>query len=87
MEEQKTQSTQEEALAALYLETLVKDVSPNKYRLIRKLIEASHEQLEEKPDPLREPVDDILRESAARLRKTKISRSSDTEPAKQAINR
>jgi hypothetical protein len=54
------------------LETLVAKVDTNKYRLIRRLIEASHEQLEEKTDPLREPVDDILRKSAARLLKTAV---------------
>jgi hypothetical protein len=72
MDEQKERLTEQPELATLYLETLVAKVDTNKYRLIRRLIEASHEQLEEKTDPLREPVDDILRKSAARLLKTAV---------------
>jgi predicted metal-dependent hydrolase len=60
-------SAHERELANLYLETLVAKVDPNKYRLIRELLDTSHEFLEDKPDPLREPVDDVLRKSAARL--------------------
>ncbi|MHB8071273.1 MAG: hypothetical protein ACYDHF_04860 [Candidatus Cryosericum sp.] len=67
MDDQKAPLAGEPELATLYLETLVAKVDSNKYRLIRRLIDASHEQLEEKTDPLREPVDDILRKSAARL--------------------
>ena len=72
MDEQKEQLKQQPELATLYLETLVSKVDTNKYRLIRSLIDASHEQLEEKADPLREPVDDILRKSAASLLKTTV---------------
>ncbi|HNW84272.1 MAG: hypothetical protein ABFC79_02075 [Candidatus Cryosericum sp.] len=60
-------SVHERELANLYLETLVAKVDPNKYRLIRELLDTSHEFLEDTPDPLREPVDDVLRKSAARL--------------------
>jgi hypothetical protein len=60
-------SKHERELANLYLETLVAKVDPNKYRLIRELLDTSHDFLEDKPDPLREPVDDVLRKSAARL--------------------
>lgn len=67
MDDQKERVIQQPELATLYLETLVGKVDTNKYRLIRRLIDASHEQLEEKTDPLREPVDDILRKSAQRL--------------------
>lgn len=68
MDEPRERTAEQSELATLYLETLVAKVDTNKYRLIRRLIDASHEQLEEKTDPLREPVDDILRKSAARLR-------------------
>ncbi len=67
MDDQKEPVIEEPELATLYLETLVAKVDTNKYRLIRRLIDASHEQLEEKTDPLREPVDDILRKSALKL--------------------
>jgi hypothetical protein len=67
MDEQKEQPTQQPELANLYLETLITKVDTNKYRLIRQLLDTSHELLEEKTDPLREPVDDILRKSAGRM--------------------
>ncbi len=67
MDEQKEQPTQQPELANLYLETLITKVDTNKYRLIRQLLDTSHELLEEKTDPLREPVDDVLRKSAARM--------------------
>lgn len=67
MDEQKEQPTQQPELANLYLETLIEKVDTNKYRLIRQLLETSHELLEEKTDPLREPVDDILRKAAGRM--------------------
>ena len=67
MDEQKEQPTQQPELANLYLETLIAKVDTNKYRLIRQLLDTSHELLEEKTDPLREPVDDILRKSAGRM--------------------
>ena len=60
-------SAHERELANLYLETLVAKVDSNKYRLIRELLDTSHDFREDKPDPLREPVDDVLRKSAARL--------------------
>ena len=83
MDDQKEHATQQPELATLYLETLVTKVDTNKYRLIRHLIDASHEQLEEKTDPLREPVDDILRKSAQRLLNT--SAPAPAEPdAEQA---
>jgi hypothetical protein len=46
---------------------LIAKVDTNKYRLIRQLLDTSHELLEEKTDPLREPVDDVLRKSAGRM--------------------
>ena len=64
MDDQKEQPTQQPELANLYLETLIAKVDTNKYRLIRQLLDTSHELLEEKTDPLREPVDDILRKSS-----------------------
>ncbi|MCX6063971.1 MAG: hypothetical protein NTV26_07335 [Caldiserica bacterium] len=67
MDEQKEQPAQQPELANLYLETLITKVDTNKYRLIRQLLDTSHELLEEKTDPLREPVDDVLRKSAARM--------------------
>jgi hypothetical protein len=67
MDDQKEQPTQEPELANLYLETLIAKVDTNKYRLIRQLLDTSHELLEEKTDPLREPVDDVLRKSAGRM--------------------
>jgi hypothetical protein len=67
MDEQKEQPTQQPELANLYLETLIAKVDTNKYRLIRQLLDTSHQLLEEKTDPLREPVDDILRKSAGRM--------------------
>jgi len=67
MDEQKEQPTQQPELANLYLETLITKVDTNKYRLIRQLLDTSHELLEEKTDPLREPVDDVLRKSAGRM--------------------
>ncbi len=67
MDEQKEQSTQQPELANLYLETLIAKVDTNKYRLIRELLDTSHELLEEKTDPLREPVDDVLRKAAGRM--------------------
>lgn len=67
MDEQKEQPTQEPELANLYLETLIAKVDTNKYRLIRQLLDTSHQLLEEKTDPLREPVDDILRKAAGRM--------------------
>ncbi|MCX6084952.1 MAG: hypothetical protein NTX94_00730 [Caldiserica bacterium] len=67
MDEQKEQPTQQPELANLYLETLIARVDTNKYRLIRQLLDTSHELLEEKTDPLREPVDDVLRKSAGRM--------------------
>lgn len=67
MDEQKEQPTQQPELANLYLETLIARVDTNKYRLIRELLDTSHELLEEKTDPLREPVDDVLRKAAGRM--------------------
>lgn len=68
MDDQKEQPVQQQPeLANLYLETLIAKVDTNKYRLIRQLLDTSHELLEEKTDPLREPVDDILRKSAGRM--------------------
>jgi hypothetical protein len=67
MDEQKEQPTQQPELANLYLETLIAKVDTNKYRLIRELLDTSHELLEEKTDPLREPVDDVLRKAAGRM--------------------
>ncbi len=55
------------AIASLYLETLIARVDKNKYRLIRRLVGISHDLLEDKSDPLREPVDDVLRKAAVRL--------------------
>lgn len=77
MDDQKERITQQPELATLYLETLVAKVDTNKYRLIRRLIDASHEQLEEKTDPLREPVDDILRKSAQKLLNASASASAE----------
>ncbi|HWQ22169.1 MAG TPA: hypothetical protein VN478_05535 [Clostridia bacterium] len=67
MDEQKEQPNQQPELANLYLETLITRVDTNKYRLIRQLLDTSHELLEEKTDPLREPVDDVLRKAAGRM--------------------
>ena len=67
MDEQKDQAVQQPELANLYLETLIAKVDTNKYRLIRQLLDTSHELLEEKTDPLREPVDDVLRKAAGRM--------------------
>src|SRR5450756_1805167 len=67
MDEQKEHPTQQPELANLYLETLIAKVDTNKYRLIRQLLDTSHELREEKTAPLREPVDDILRKSAGRM--------------------
>jgi len=67
MDEHKEQPTQQPEMANLYLETLIAKVDTNKYRLIRQLLDTSHELLEEKTDPLREPVDDILRKAAGRM--------------------
>ena len=67
MDEQKDQTVQQPELANLYLETLIAKVDTNKYRLIRQLLDTSHELLEEKTDPLREPVDDVLRKAAGRM--------------------
>jgi hypothetical protein len=85
MDDQKEQPTQEPELANLYLETLIAKVDTNKYRLIRQLLDTSHELLEEKTDPLREPVDDVLRKSAGRMvaaaaRDAANSVVKDTEP-------
>lgn len=67
MEEQKEVTTRQPELANLYLETLTAKVNPNKYELIRELLNVAHEMLEEKADPLRESVDDTLRKAAGRM--------------------
>lgn len=68
MSDEKVQgASQQPAVANLYLETLVQKVDQNKYRLIRKLINVSHDLLEEEPDPLHESVDEILRKAAGKL--------------------
>lgn len=61
----------DDGIAELYIETLVAEVDGNKYRLVNKLLETTHQLLEEKLDPLRESVDDGLREAAGRLIKAK----------------
>jgi hypothetical protein len=61
----------EEEVAELYLETLLAEVDTNKYKLVNKILEESHKILEEKMDPLKESVDDTLREAARRLVKAK----------------
>lgn len=67
MEEDKEVATQQPELASLYLETLTAKVNPNKYELIRELLDVAHEMLEEKTDPLRESVDETLRKAAGRM--------------------
>ncbi|MGB9666248.1 MAG: hypothetical protein ACPL2N_02955 [Candidatus Cryosericum sp.] len=67
MEEQKEVTARQPELANLYLETLTAKVNPNKYELIRELLNVAHEMLEEKADPLRESVDDTLRKAAGRM--------------------
>jgi len=67
MEEHDEVTVQQPELATLYLETLTAEVNPNKYELIRELLDVAHEMLEEKTDPLRESVDDTLRKAAGRM--------------------
>ncbi len=66
-DEKEPTASQQPTVANMYLETLVQKVDQNKYRLIRKLINTSHDLLEEEPDPLHESVDGILREAAEKL--------------------
>lgn len=77
MDEKKEQPTQQLELANLYLETLIAKVDTNKYRLIRQLLDTSHELLEDKTDPLREPVDDVLRKAAGRMVATAAREAAD----------
>lgn len=78
-EENKVTPSQEPVVANLYLETLIAKVDTNKYRLIRKLINASHEFLEDEADPLHESVDNVLRNSAIRLvKETEAANKQDS---------
>ncbi|MCE5193276.1 MAG: hypothetical protein ABFD13_05075 [Candidatus Cryosericum sp.] len=83
MEEQKELAAGQPKLANLYLETLTSVVNPNKYELIRELLDVAHEMLEDKTDPLHESVDDILRKAAGRLVETAERKA--TEPAVEAF--
>lgn len=78
MEEQKDTTARQPELANLYLETLTAKVNPNKYELIRELLNVAHEMLEEKADPLRESVDDTLRKAAGRM--VLAAERNETEP-------
>lgn len=72
MQEKKATNLEpKEEVAELYLETLLVEVDGNKYRLVNQLLEEGHKILEEKMDPLKESVDDTLREAAGRLVKAK----------------
>ena len=73
MSKEKTDNSEQKAdgIAELYMETLVAEVDANKYRLVNKILEETHKILEEKLDPLRESVDDTLREAAGKMIKAK----------------
>lgn len=70
MKKEKNSVQKDDEVAELYLETLLEKVDTNKYRLTNKILEEAHKLLEEKTDPLRESVDDTLREAAGRMVKT-----------------
>jgi len=71
-EEKETNLKQkDDGIAELYMETLVAEVDANKYRLVNKLLEETHKLLEEKMDPLKESVDDALREAARKMVRAK----------------
>jgi len=84
VEEQKELTARQPQLANLYLETLTAEVNPNKYELIRELLDVAHEMLEEKTDPLRESVDDTLRRAAGRMVQT--ARHKAAEAALDAVD-
>lgn len=75
MQKEKTDNLEQKGneVAELYMETLVAEVDTNKYRLVNKILEETHKILEEKMDPLRESVDDVLREAAGKMIKAKRS--------------
>jgi hypothetical protein len=64
---EKIKGEKEVEVAELYLETLLEKVDTNKYRLVTKILDVSHQLLEDKTDPLKESVDATLREAAGRM--------------------